>query len=420
MIIKNYFPNVECIDKAHYILKEIIYKNTPLQNNLILSEKYQAKIFLKREDLQFIRSYKIRGAYNKIRNLSKSETNKGIICASAGNHAQGVAYSCQKLKIFGEIYMPTTTPKQKIDRVNMLGKDYIKIILTGDSFDTSYQEALNTYKKYKQPFIHPFDDPKIIEGQATVGLEILQQSQVPIDYIFVPIGGGGLAAGVGSYFYKLSPHTKVIGIEPEGAPSMSISLKKGRIIELKNIDRFVDGASVKKVGQLTFNICREVLHEVKTVAEGKVCTTILDLYNTEAIVLEPAGSLSIAALGMYSEEIKGKNIVCILSGGNNDITRTEEIRERSLLYEGLKHYFIIRFPQRTGALKEFVNKILNSKEDISYFQYSKKNSKEEGPAVIGIELANKNDLSGLIKRMKKFQIPFQYINKNLDLFHILI
>ncbi|WP_185859971.1 threonine ammonia-lyase [Blattabacterium cuenoti] len=417
---KFYFPSYEEVVKAKNLLKDIIYE-TPLQRNSLLSEKYQANIFLKREDLQIIRSYKIRGAYNKIKSLSHLELEKGIVCASAGNHAQGVAYSCNILQLPGKIYMPSTTPKQKVERVKMFGKENVEIVLTGDTFDAVSYEAMKDCNKNKKIFIHPFDDIKIIEGQATVGLEILKQSNSnSIDYVFLPIGGGGLASGVGSIFKQFSPKTKIIGVEPQGAPSMSHSLKKGKVIELKTIDRFIDGASVKKVGELNFHICNQVLYEIKTVPEGKVCTTILDLYNLEAIVAEPAGALSISALDFYSKKIKGKTIVCILSGGNNDITRTEEIRERSLLYEEKKHYFIVKFPQRAGALKEFVNNILGPKDDIAYFEYSKKNSKEEGPAIIGIELADKNEFSGLLGRMKKYRVHFQYLNKDPDLFRVLI
>ncbi|WP_185853413.1 threonine ammonia-lyase [Blattabacterium cuenoti] len=417
--LKGYFPSYKEVIRAKNVLKDIIYE-TPLQRNSLLSEKYKANVFLKREDLQIIRSYKIRGAYNKIKSLSHTELKKGIMCASAGNHAQGVAYSCHILKIPGKIYMPSTTPKQKIERVKMFGKEYIEIILIGDTFDAVSYEAMKDCKKNAKIFIHPFDDIKIIEGQATVGLEILQQSISNIDYVFIPIGGGGLASGVGSHFKEFSPKTKIIGVEPQGAPSMSFSLKKGKVVELETIDRFIDGASVKKVGELNFNICNQILYDIKTVPEGKVCTTILDLYNLEAIVAEPAGALSIAALDFYSEKIKGKTIVCILSGGNNDITRTEEIRERSLLYEERKHYFIVKFPQRAGALKEFVNNILGPKDDIAYFEYSKKTSKEEGPAVIGIELSDKNEFSALLGRMKRYKVHFQYLNQNPDLFRVLI
>ncbi|WP_185855578.1 threonine ammonia-lyase [Blattabacterium cuenoti] len=414
-----YFPQYKEIIKAKKILKNIIYE-TPLQKNYFLSEKYKANIYLKREDLQIIRSYKIRGAYNKIINLSNEDLKKGIVCASAGNHAQGVAYSCNILKISGKIYMPNTTPKQKVERVKMFGKKFIKIILTGDTFDTVNEVAMEECKKNEKIFIHPFDDDKIIEGQATVGMEILKQYNSCIDYIFIPVGGGGLISGVGSYFKQTSPNTKIIGVEPKGAPSMSYSLKKGKIVKLKTIDRFIDGASVKKVGKLNFHICNQILHDMETVSEGKVCTTILDLYNLEAIVAEPAGALSIAVLDCYSDKIKNKTIVCILSGGNNDITRTEEIREKSLLYEGKKHYFIVKFPQRAGSLKEFVNNILGPKDDITYFEYYKKTSKEEGPAIIGIELSRKNEFSTLLGKMKKHKVHFQYLNKNPDLFRILI
>ncbi|WP_185877434.1 threonine ammonia-lyase [Blattabacterium cuenoti] len=418
-IVKKYFPSSEDIIKAKILLKDIIFE-TPLQKNSFLSEKYKANIFLKREDLQIVRSYKIRGAYNKIKSLSSDDLKKGIICASAGNHAQGVAYSCNILQIPGKIYMPNTTPKQKIKRVEKFGDKYIKIVLFGDNFDEVNNEAIKYCKKNKKTFIHPFDDKKIIEGQATIGLEILKQSSINIDYIFIPIGGGGLASGVGSYFYINSPNTKIIGVEPSGAPSMSYSIKNNKVIELNKIDQFIDGASVKKVGYLNFEICKYVLDDIQIVSEGKVCTTILDLYNLEAIVAEPAGALSISALDVYSNKIIGKNIVCILSGGNNDITRTEEIRERSLLYEEKKHYFIVQFPQRSGSLKEFVSNILGPKDDITYFSYSKKTSKEEGPAVIGIELSDKNDFLKLLEKMKVYKVHFQYLNKNPDLFRILI
>ncbi|WP_238785409.1 threonine ammonia-lyase [Blattabacterium cuenoti] len=415
-----YFPYYKEVEKARSILKNIIY-NTPLQKNSFLSEKYKANILLKREDLQIIRSYKIRGAYNKIKSLSKKELTNGLVCASAGNHAQGVAYSCNLLKSHVKIYMPNTTPKQKVERVKMFGKEYVEIILRGDTYDSVSYDAIKDCQQNNKIFIHPFDDKKIIEGQATIGLEILEQSNnIKIDYIFIPIGGGGLASGIGSQFQEQSPKTKIIGVEPLGAPSMSSSLKRGQIIELNNIDRFIDGASVKKVGKLTFDICQQVLYELKLVHEGKVCTTMLELYNLDAIIAEPAGAMSIAALDFYSDQIKGKTIVCILSGGNNDITRTEEIRERSLLYEGKKHYFIVNFPQRSGSLKEFVNNILGKKDDIVYFEYYKKTSKEEGPAVIGVELYDKNDFSKLIKRMKTYKVHYQYLNKNLDLFRVLV
>jgi threonine dehydratase len=269
-------------------------------------------------------------------------------------------------------------------------------------------------------FIHPFDDPQIIEGQATVALEILQDTREHIDFVFVPIGGGGLIAGMGAYFRQVSPQTKIIGVEPAGAPSMQKSLQAGKVVELKNIDKFVDGAAVQKVGQLTFDICREVVDHIIVVPEGRICTKILDLYNRDAIVLEPAGALSIAALDFYRDEIKGKNVVCIVSGSNNDITRTEEMKERSLLYEGLKHYFIVRFPQRAGALRTFVDVVLGPTDDVTHFEYSKKTNREKGPAVIGIEVQNKEDFNGLVQRMEENGFVYEYLNERQDLFQFLI
>jgi threonine dehydratase len=294
------------------------------------------------------------------------------------------------------------------------------VIITGDTYDDAHRAALEDCQKTGMSFIHPFDDPQIIEGQATVGMEILQDSTETIDYLFVPIGGGGLAAGVGAYIKQISPNTKIIGVEPAGAPSMQKSLEANSVIKLKNIDKFVDGAAVQRVGEITFEICKQVVDQYQSVPEGKICTKILELYNRDAIVIEPAGALSIAALDFYREEIKGKNVVCIVSGSNNDITRTEEIKERSLLYEGLKHYFIVRFPQRAGALRTFVDVVLGPTDDVTHFEYSKKTNREKGPAVIGIEVQKKEDFHGLVKRMDENGFIYEYLNEKPDLFQFLI
>lgn len=414
-----YFPKLQDITRAKIRLNEVAL-HTPLQKNQGLSEEFKAHIFLKREDLQTVRSYKIRGAFNKIAQLSKEDLSKGVVCASAGNHAQGVAYSCSKLNIKGKIYMPATTPRQKIRQVEMFGKENVEVVLTGDTYDAAEAAAQNDCRKSGMVFIHPFDDEQIIEGQATVGLEILQDTKEPIDYIFIPVGGGGLIAGVGAYFNQVSPHTKIIGVEPEGAPSMQKSLEAGKVVELNEIDKFVDGAAVKKVGEISFSVCKQIIDKMVTVPEGRVCTKILELYNHDAIVMEPAGALSVAALDLFKPEIKGKNVVCIISGSNNDITRMEEIKERSLLYEGLKHYFIVRFPQRAGALRTFVDLVLGPSDDITHFEYSKKTSREKGPAVIGIEVQKKEDFNGLIQRMKENDFVFEYLNEKPDLFQFLI
>lgn len=399
---------------------EGVVSPTPLTENLNLSDEFESTVLLKREDLQIVRSYKIRGAYNKISSLTEQEKKQGIVCASAGNHAQGVAYSCNLLKITGKIYMPKTTPKQKVKQVQLFGKSFVEIVLTGDTFDDAYAKAVEDAKINNKIFIHPFDDVKVIAGQGTVGLEILESFSDPIDYVFVPIGGGGLAAGLSEVFKHLSPNTKIIGVEPEGAPSMKTSIANGKNTALETIDKFVDGAAVKQVGNITFEICRENLDDIILVPEGKVCTTILRLYNEEAMVVEPAGALTIAALDFYKEEIKGKTVVCIVSGSNNDIERTAEIKERSLLYEGLMHYFMIQFPQRPGSLKEFVNEILGPEDDITYFQFTKKNSREVGPAVVGLELKNKNDILAIKTKMISKGFEFKYLNEKQDLFTQLI
>lgn len=417
--MNRYFPSLQDISKAKLTLSEILAP-TPLMPNMHLSKEYGANVLLKREDLQIVRSYKIRGAYNKIRSLSPQQLANGVVCASAGNHAQGVAFSCKHLGIKGSIYMPTTTPKQKIEQVRMFGDGFIEIVLTGDTFDASNASAMEFCKETGKTFIPPFDDPKIIEGQATIGQEIMQDSTQTIDYIFVPIGGGGLASGIGAYFKQISPETKIIGVEPAGAAGMKASLEKGEVTELEKVDKFVDGAAVKKVGQYTFDICKEVLDDIITVPEGAVCTTILELYNKNAIVVEPAGALSITALRFCPERIKGKNIVCIVSGSNNDITRTEEIREKSLLYEGLKHYFIIRFPQRSGALLAFIRDVMGPDDDITHFSYAKKTNKDQGPAIIGIEVSCKENFDALVRRMEEHGIIYEYLNDKKDLFEFLI
>ncbi|MGL1887336.1 MAG: threonine ammonia-lyase [Reichenbachiella sp.] len=412
-------PTLVEVMKANKSLEGVVVR-TPLVKNLNYSDRYQANIQFKREDLQIVRSYKLRGAYNKISSLTKDEQERGIVCASAGNHAQGVAYSCQKLGIKGTIFMPAVTPKQKINQVRMFGKDMAEVVLIGDTFDDAQQTARAFCEEHNSTFVHPFDDLKIIEGQGTVGLEIVNDATKPIDYLFVPIGGGGLASGIITVFQELSPNTKIIGVEPDGAPAMKESIKARKNIVLDEIDTFVDGAAVRAVGVQTLKICQDKLDDIILVPEGKVCTTILQLYNLEAIVVEPAGALTLAALDFYKEEIKGKNVVCVISGSNNDITRTEEIKERSLLYEGLKHYFILRFPQRAGALKEFVTEVLGPGDDIVHFEYSKKNSREKGPALIGIEFQEPENLKGLLDRMTENNFIYEYLNDKPDLLQYLV
>jgi threonine dehydratase len=422
-------------------LKNVVNR-TPLTLNHNLSRKYQCNVFLKREDLQVVRSYKLRGAYNLMSSLSAEQLQRGVVCASAGNHAQGFAYSCKKLNTKGVIFMPVITPNQKITQTKMFGEENVTVKLVGDTFDDCAVAAKKYTEENGLTFIPPFDDYKIIEGQGTVGVEILEQlneedenisyqSSPPIsspfggdrgglDFLFMPVGGGGLSAGVGSYFKTFSPKTKIIGVEPEGAPSMFEALKAGHPVTLDNIERFVDGAAVKRVGEITFSICKDVLDDMLLVAEGKVCTTILKLYNEDAIVAEPAGALSIAALDEYADRIKGKNVVCIVSGSNNDIDRMQEIKERSLQYEGLKHYFLIRFAQRPGALKEFVNHVLGENDDITRFEYMQKHNKETGPALVGIELKTKEDYDVLMNKLDQYHINYTELKNNDNAFGYLV
>ncbi|MBA10681.1 MAG: threonine ammonia-lyase IlvA [Flavobacteriaceae bacterium] len=414
-----YFPTLKNVKAAATRLSDIAIVS-PLAKNMRYSNHYGCNIMFKREDLQQVRSYKIRGAYNKMSTLNDTEVENGIVCASAGNHAQGVALSCKLLKVKGTIFMPSPTPNQKIEQVKMFGEDFINVVLVGDTFDDSYEVAKLECERLNKTFIHPFNDEKVIEGQATVGLEILSQSKEVIDFIFIPVGGGGLASGLSAMVKMMSPKTKIIGVEPEGAPSMSKSIEANKIIELKEIERFVDGAAVRRVGDKNFEICKQNLDAVVTVPEGKICQVILELYNKDAIVAEPAGALSLTALDAYAEKIKGKNVICLISGSNNDITRTPEIKERALLHANLKHYFLIKFPQRAGALREFVVKILGKDDDITHFEYTKKVNRENDVAVVGVQLKSPKDLEPLITKMKLHNFYGDYLNNKPDLFQFLV
>lgn len=351
--------------------------------------------------------------------LPAEELKNGVVCASAGNHAQGFAYSCKLLQVKGVIFMPIITPAQKVNQTKMFGENWIEIRLVGDTFDDCAVAAKIYTEENQMIFIPPFDDEKIIEGQGTVGVEILEELGDP-DYIFIPVGGGGLSAGIGSFVKAWSPSTQIIGVEPEGAPSMYTALKTGHPLTLENIERFVDGAAVKRVGDKTFPICREVLDDMLLVPEGRICVEILQLYNQDAIVVEPAGALSIAALDQYAAKIAGKKVVCVVSGSNNDIDRMQEIKERALQYEGLKHYFLIRFAQRPGALKEFVSNVLGPSDDITRFEYIQKHNKETGPALVGIELKSREDYHILMKNMQQYNINYTELNKDDNLFGYLV
>ena len=407
------------IYEAHKLLDGIAIR-TPLENLENFSRTLDGHLFAKREDMQAVRSYKLRGAYVKIAGLPEDSRLRGVICASAGNHAQGVAFACNKLDIACRIYMPVTTPSQKLKQVGFYGNDRTEIILIGDTYDEAYRAGLLDSEKTGQAFIHPFDDQSVINGQATVAMEILSQAATPIDYLFLPIGGGGLAAGTATVFKTLSPNTRLIGVEPEGAPSMKAAFAAGKPVLLDSIDSFTDGAAVRQVGNLTYAICKDLLDDIITVPEGLICETILRLYNENAIVAEPAGALALAGAILMKSKLWGMTTAVVISGGNNDITRFPEIKERALLYANLKHYFIVRFPQRPGALKQFVQDVLGPDDDIVHFEYSKKTSRENGPALIGIVLKRSSDFEPLVKRMKEKNFPAEYVNDRLELMQFLI
>lgn len=412
----------EDVEKAYEVLKAVV-KHTPLEYDFYLSEKYHCNVYLKREDLQRVRSFKLRGAFYAISRLSAEQLEKGVVCASAGNHAQGVAYTCKRMTVPATIFMPTTTPQQKVSQVKFFGGSNVEVVLVGDTFDASATAAKEFAATHGQTFIPPFDDPDIIAGQGSLAVEMvkdLNKAHEQADYVFAGIGGGGLISGVATYLKAKSPITKIIGVEPDGAPSMTAALKQNQVVTLDKIDKFVDGAAVKEVGGLTFQHAKVLVDEVTTVSEGAVCSTILDMYTKQAIVAEPAGALAVAALEIYREEIKDKTVVCIVSGGNNDINRMQEIEERSLLHEGLKHYFIVNFSQRPGALKEFVNDVLGPHDDITKFEYTKKVNRGNGPVIIGVLLQDKNDYEGLLERVAAFDPSYIPINDNQTLYTLLV
>jgi threonine dehydratase len=412
--MNKYYPKIKNIEKAATLIRSL-FPSTPLNYHHDLSLKYLTNIFLKREDLTPVRSYKIRGAFNKMNSL---QNKNGIVSCSAGNHAQGVAYSCNKLEIPGDIFMPKITTKQKIDKVKKFGGKYVNIFLEGNNFDESFDISKKYSLEKSKEFVHPFDDEKVIEGQGTVGLEIVEElikANRSLDYLFLPIGGGGLSAGVSAYIRELSPLTKIIGVEPLGAPSMYESFKQNKVIKLDKINTFVDGAAVKRVGDLNYPICKKNLDDIILIDEGHVCSKIIEMYNEGGLIIEPAGVLSLCALDIMAEEIKSKNVVSIISGSNSDVFRMTEIMERSLIYEGLKHYFKIEFPQRAGALKEFILTVLGKNDDIIYFRYTKIINKETGPVIIGIQTKTKSDIVLLINNMEKAGITYEKLTNVSDL-----
>ncbi|HEM5089249.1 TPA: threonine ammonia-lyase IlvA [Streptococcus suis] len=410
------------VEQAYSVLKRVVVR-TPLDYSRYLSEKYGATIYLKRENEQRVRSFKIRGAYYAISQLTDDEKSRGVVCASAGNHAQGVAYTCQEMQIPATIFMPITTPQQKIGQVKFFGGDYVEIRLVGDTFDESAKAAQDYTQESGKTFIDPFDDENVQAGQGTVAYEILEEAEeqtISFDQILVPIGGGGLVAGVSTYLKEHAPEIKIVGVEASGARSMKAAFDKGRPVKLDQIDKFADGIAVQKVGKSTYEVARKYVDRLIGVDEGWISRTILDLYSKLGIVAEPAGAATIAALEVVKDQIKGQTICCIISGGNNDINRMPEMEERALIYEGIKHYFVVNFPQRPGALREFVNEILGPNDDITRFEYIKRANKGTGPVLIGIALGDKKDYAQFISRLEEFDPQYINLHENDSLYKMLV
>ncbi len=399
---------------------EGVAARTPLQLSKRLSLRYDARVYLKREDLQEVRSFKIRGAYNRVAALADAERKRGVACASAGNHAQGLAYACAALSIDGVIFMPAVTPLQKVDRVRHFGGDRVEVRLVGETFDEAGRAAERHCEDTGAFMIHPFDDPLTVAGQGTVAKEVDQELGGDLEFVIVPIGGGGLAAGIAAYLAGTRPGVQVVGAEPAGADSMRRSLVAGAVQSLESVDTFVDGAAVQRVGDLTFDICSRHLKTLLAVPEGQICTTMIELYQNDGIVAEPAGALSIAALDQIGDLIRGCTVACVLSGGNNDLLRYPEIMERSLVHQGRKHYLIVEFAQKPGQLRQFVDRCLGPTDDIVRFEYMKKTNKERGAALVGIELRDREDLDGLLERLDASQISYRLLESSDPLYGYLI
>ncbi|OFT83745.1 threonine ammonia-lyase IlvA [Corynebacterium sp. HMSC29G08] len=380
-----------------------VIEPTPLQYCPRLSEQYGANIYLKREDLQDVRSYKIRGAYYGISRLNEQDRAAGVVAASAGNHAQGVAYACRALGIQGKIFVPKPTPKQKRDRILVHGGENIELVVTGNTFDEAAQAAREDAEARGATMIEPFDSRDTVVGQGTVAAEVLAQltgQGSELDTIVVPVGGGGLLAGVTSYLADMSPRTAIVGVEPRGAASLHAAMEAGEPVTLDDIDPFVDGAAVKRIGAFPYQVIEENQGRTHLMIadEGAVCTEMLALYQNEGIIAEPAGALAVT--GLASLKIQpGSTVVCIISGGNNDVLRYAEVMERSLVHRGLRHYFLVNFPQEPGQLRSFLTDILGPDDDIVLFEYLKKNNRETGAALAGLELSRASDLDPLLERM---------------------
>ena len=408
------------IDEAAQRISGVVARS-PLQLSERLSEATGANIYLKREDLQAVRSYKLRGAHNLLMQLSDDEITAGVVCSSAGNHAQGFAMACRSMGVHGRVYVPAKTPKQKRDRIRYHGRDFIELIAIGKTYDEAAAAALDDVACTGATLVPPYDDPRTMAGQGTIAAEILDQLDSEPDLVIVPVGGGGCIAGVTTYLAERTTNTSVLGVEPAGAAAMIAALAAGEPVTLDHVDQFVDGAAVNRAGTLTYAALAAAgdMVSITTVDEGAVCTAMLDLYQNEGIIAEPAGALSVAAL-LEADIEPESTVVCLISGGNNDISRYNEVLERSLVHLGLKHYFLVDFPQEPGALRRFLDTVLGPSDDITLFEYVKRNNRETGEALVGVELSSAADLEGLLERMKASDIHVETLEPGSPAYRYLL
>ncbi|WP_095999899.1 threonine ammonia-lyase IlvA [Mobilicoccus massiliensis] len=406
--------------EAAFVRLRSVIRETPLIPSARLSEATGANVWVKREDLQPVRSYKVRGAYNLIAQLTSEQREKGVVTASAGNHAQGFAFACAQLGLDGRIYVPSTTPRQKRERIAVLGRGRVDLIVDGETYDDAAAAALADCERTGAVMVPAFDHPDTVAGQGTMAIEIAEQLGHAPDVIVIPVGGAGMLAGCATWLASRHPGTRIVGAEPSGAACLAAAVEAGEPVTLPHIETFVDGAAVRRAGTLTHHIVSQYDVELVTVDEGRICTEMLDLYQVDGIIAEPAGALSSAALLDKVDVRPGEDVVVILSGGNNDVSRYAEIVERSLVDLGRKHYFLVTFPQEPGALRRFVEEILGPDDDIALFEYVKRSNRESGPALVGIELARPEDLEGLLQRMGESPMTIERIPADSPFYRFLV
>ena len=423
------FPlSPDLIAQASDILSEVVEK-TPVMLSERLSGLIGAPVYLKREDMQKCRSFKVRGAYFRMSTLSEEERRRGVVCASAGNHEQGLAYACAQLKVRGTIYLPSNTPKQKRQRIETIGGDWVEQVIVDGTFDRANAQAQEAARHSGRTYVHPYDDPRTIAGQGTIAVELEEQVLSEAAAVLVPVGGGGLLSGIATWIRSRFPDIKIYGVEPTGAASMAAAMEADQIVSLPTVDPFVDGTAVGRAGELPFSIVKELVDDILVVPEGAVCTEMLDLYHSDGVIAEPAGALASAAARMYFSDAEQRNellggkegaIVAVVSGGNNDMTRYAEIMERSLRHEGLRHYFLVTFPQQPGALRSFLEDVLGPGDDIVHFEYTKKNNRDSGPALVGIDLADREDITGLRARMEASPLHVEELRPDSEIYRLVI